>query len=62
MNINIVSDTVTLNITSAYELDLSGLQDFLQSLVADYEEIEWEDEAEEETEEETEEEAEEAAV
>jgi hypothetical protein len=46
MNINIVSDFVTLNITSAYELNLSGLQAFLESLAADYEEYEEYDEKE----------------
>lgn len=52
MNINIVSDFATISISSDYDLNLSHLQDFLESLMGDYVEVEDEAEGEVEWEEE----------
>ena len=57
MNINLNTGYVNISISSEYELNLTHLQDFLESLMADYEEVlddegeeegEWEEGAEEE--------------
>jgi hypothetical protein len=39
MQINVNTDYVNISISSEYELNLTHLQDFLESLMSDYEEI-----------------------
>ena len=39
MQINVNTEHVNISISSEYELNLTHLQDFLESLMSDYEEI-----------------------
>ena len=39
MNINLNNGFVNISISSEYELNLTHLQDFLESLMGDYEEV-----------------------
>ncbi len=61
MNINLNNGFVNISISSEYELNLTYLQNFLESLMGDYEEV-LDDEVEGEVEVEGEEEGEEEAV
>lgn len=61
MNINLNNGFVNISISSEYDLNLTHLQDFLESLMSDYEEI-LDDEVEGKGEGELEEGAEEEAI